>query len=39
VLDQYEVEGRLTAISDDELEAKAKELLPEYWQKHKGGDE
>ena len=39
VLDQYEVEGRLTAISDDELEVKAKELLPQHWQKHKGGDE
>ena len=37
VMDQYEVEGRLTAISDQELEAKVKELLPEYWEKHKGG--
>jgi len=37
VLDQYEEEGRLTAISDEELEAKVKELLPEYWEKYKGG--
>ena len=36
VLDQYEVEGRLTAISDDELEAQAKELMPKYWEKYKG---
>ena len=36
VLDQYEVNGRLTAISDEELEAKARELLPELWQKYKG---
>jgi isopropylmalate/homocitrate/citramalate synthase len=36
VLDQYEVEGRLTAISDEEMEAKVKELMPEYWEKHKG---
>ena len=36
VLDQYEVEGRLTAISDEELEAKTRELLPDYWEKHKG---
>ena len=36
VLDQYEREGRLTAISDEELEAKIKELLPKYWQMYKG---
>ncbi len=36
VIDQYDEEGRLTAISDQELEAKAKELLPDYWKKHKG---
>ncbi len=36
VIDQYDVEGRLTAISDQELEAKVKECLPEYWQKYKG---
>ena len=35
VIDQYDEHGRLTAISDQELEAKTKELLPEYWQKYK----
>ena len=35
IIDQYEEHGRLTAISDQELEAKTKELLPEYWQKYK----
>ncbi|HUU09745.1 MAG TPA: 2-isopropylmalate synthase [Phycisphaerae bacterium] len=35
VIDQYEIEGRLTAISDTELEAKTHELLPEYWQKYR----
>jgi len=37
VIDQYDVEGRLTAISDQELEAKAKELYPDYWEKYKSG--
>ncbi len=37
VMDQYEVEKRLTAISDEELEAKTKELLSELWQKYKVG--
>jgi len=36
VMDQYEQEGRLTAISDQELEAKAKEFFPDYWEKYKG---
>jgi len=36
VIDQYDEHGRLTAISDEELEAKTKELMPEYWQKYKG---
>jgi len=36
VIDQYEVEGRLTAISDTELEAKTEELMPDFWQKYKG---
>ena len=36
VLDQYEVEGRLTAISDEEMEAKTKELMPDYWARHRG---
>jgi isopropylmalate/homocitrate/citramalate synthase len=35
VIDQYDVEGRLTAISDKELEAKAKEFYPDYWEKYK----
>jgi citrate (Re)-synthase len=37
VIDQYDVEGRLTAISDQELEAKAKEFFPDYWEKYKSG--
>ena len=37
VMDQYEVEGRITAISDQELESKVAELMPEYWQKYRGG--
>ena len=36
VMDQYEVEGRMTAISDEELEAKVKELMPQYWSQHRG---
>lgn len=35
VIDQYDVNCRLTAISDQELEAKTRELLPEYWEKYK----
>ena len=35
VIDQYDEHGRLTAISDQELEAKAKEFYPDHWQKHK----
>ncbi|MBN2456293.1 MAG: hypothetical protein JXB29_07150 [Sedimentisphaerales bacterium] len=35
VIDQYEKQGRLTAISDQELDQKAKELYPDYWQKYK----
>ena len=35
VMDQYETHGRLTAISDQELEAKVKEFLPEFWEKRK----
>ncbi len=37
VMDQYEKDGRLTAISDQELEEKTEELLPKIWEKHKGG--
>jgi isopropylmalate/homocitrate/citramalate synthase len=36
VIDQYEKHGRITAISDEELQAKSRELFPEYWQKYKG---
>ncbi|KKL56690.1 hypothetical protein LCGC14_2242880, partial [marine sediment metagenome] len=36
VMDQYEVHGRLTAISDQELEQQVQELMPELWSKHKG---
>ena len=36
VMDQYEEHGRLTSISDEELEEKVHELMPEYWAKYKG---
>jgi isopropylmalate/homocitrate/citramalate synthase len=36
VMDQYEKNGRLTAISDEEMQATVKELMPDLWQKHKG---
>jgi isopropylmalate/homocitrate/citramalate synthase len=36
VRDQYEEEGRMTSISDEELEAQVKELMPEQWAKYKG---
>jgi len=39
VIDQYEEHGRLTAIRDQELEQNTKELLPEYWKKHKASKE
>ena len=35
VTDQYK-DGRMTAISDEELEQQVKELMPEYWEKYKG---
>ena len=35
VIDQYDEHGRLTAISDQEMEAQVKELMPEYWEKYK----
>ncbi len=34
VIDQYEEQGRLTAISDEELETKTKELMPDYWARY-----
>jgi len=36
VRDQYEEHGRMTAISDQELEEKVRELMPEQWEKYKG---
>ena len=38
VIDQYDEHGRLTAISDQELEAQAKELMPDYWAKYRAQD-
>ena len=38
VIDQYEVHGRLTAISDEEMEAKTRELMPDLWAKYRGGE-
>ena len=35
VMDQYEKDGRMTAISDEELENKVRELMPTYWEKYK----
>jgi len=35
VVEQYEAHGRLTSISDQEMEAKVRELMPEYWAKHR----
>jgi hypothetical protein len=36
VMDQYEKHGRMTAISDEELETQVQELMPTYWEKYKG---
>jgi citrate (Re)-synthase len=36
VMDQYEVDGRLSTITDEELEAKVKELMPDYYAKYSG---
>lgn len=35
VMDQYEVEGRITAISDEEMQARVQELMPEYCAKYR----
>jgi isopropylmalate/homocitrate/citramalate synthase len=35
VMDQYEVEKRMSSITDEELESKVRELMPEYWAKYK----
>jgi isopropylmalate/homocitrate/citramalate synthase len=39
VNDQYEKHRRLTAIGDEEMEAKLKELMPEYWEKHQRAEQ
>jgi len=36
VRDQYEEHDRMTAISDEELEAQVRELMPKQWEKYKG---
>jgi len=36
VMDQYEVEGRLSTITDEELEARVKEYMPVFCSKYKG---
>lgn len=36
VIDQYETHGRLTAISDQEMEEKVRELMPAQWEKYRG---
>ena len=36
VMDQYEVEKRLTAISDEELETQVSLLMPDLWARYKG---
>ena len=35
VMDQYEQDGRITAISDEELEEKVQELMPDAWTKYR----
>jgi isopropylmalate/homocitrate/citramalate synthase len=35
VLDQYEVHGRITSISDEEMEVQVRALMPDYWAKYK----
>lgn len=36
VMDQYEQHGRMSAITDQELAEKVRELMPEQYQKYKG---
>ncbi len=36
VMDQYEVHGRMSAITDEELEQRVRELMPDYYAQHKG---
>jgi hypothetical protein len=35
-MDQYEVEGRLSTITDEELEARVKEYMPDACAKYNG---
>jgi len=35
-MDQYEKEGRLSTITDEELEAKVKEFMPDFCLKYNG---
>ena len=37
VMEQYNAHGRLTAISDEELEEQVRTHLPELWAKYKTG--
>lgn len=39
VMDQYEKDGRLTSISDEELATKTRELIPDLWAQYKDGAE
>ena len=36
VMDQYEKEGRLSTITDEELEARVKEFMPDFCARYKG---
>jgi isopropylmalate/homocitrate/citramalate synthase len=36
MMDQYEIEGRLSTITDEELEAKVKEFMPDFCLKYNG---
>ncbi|HAM09773.1 MAG: 2-isopropylmalate synthase [Bacteroidetes bacterium GWE2_41_25] len=36
VMDQYEIEGRLSTMTDEELEAKVKEYMPDFCLKYNG---
>jgi len=36
VMDQYEIEGRLSTITDEELEARVKEFMPDFCAKYGG---
>jgi hypothetical protein len=35
VMDQYEKEGRMSSITDEELEDQVKTNLPDYYEKHR----